>query len=124
MVLRRLCDEASKSDSLVNRSDDNRRKELATLVSDCRRLLKVLKQILKKYNALSAEKKSVAKLRQKIRFGNGEIQDLDRIRGELGIYTQAITLLLNLLAVRSQGKVEAYMESHGKDLKVIKSCLH
>jgi hypothetical protein len=124
IVLQRLSSEASKPDSLLKRSDDNRRKELATLVCDCRRVLEVLKQILEKYNALSEEKRGVTKLWQKIRFGNGEMQDLDKIRGEMGIYTQAITLFLNLLAVESQGKVEAYMDSHGKELKEIKQGLH
>ncbi|KAE8453031.1 hypothetical protein EG329_012218 [Mollisiaceae sp. DMI_Dod_QoI] len=124
VVLSRLELEVSKPDSLLNRKEDNRRKELATLGSDCRRVLGVLSQILEKYNALSDEKRSVTKLWQRVRFGNGEMQDLDKIRGELTTYTQAMTLFLNMVAIGSQGKVEKYMDTHGKELRDIKRSLH
>ncbi|KAF8862407.1 hypothetical protein BDZ45DRAFT_570072, partial [Acephala macrosclerotiorum] len=124
IVLNRLQLEVSKPDSLLNRKGDNRRKELATLARDCRRVIGVLSQILEKYNALPDEKRSVTKLWQRVRFGNGEMQDLGKIRGELATYTQAITLFLNMLAIGSQGKVETYMDTHGKDLQDIKRSLN
>ena len=77
-----------------------------------------------KYNALSNEKRTVQKLWQRVKFGNGEIQDLDKIRSELATHTQAITLFLNILGLGSQGKVERYMESHGDELREIKASLN
>jgi hypothetical protein len=52
------------------------------------------------------------------------MQDLDKIRSELATYTQAITLSLNLVGLGSQGKVERYMESHGDELREIKTSLN
>jgi hypothetical protein len=66
----------------------------------------------------------VQKLWQKVKFGNGEMQDLDKIRSELATYTQAITLFLNLAGLGSQGKVERYMESQGDELRDIKASLN
>jgi hypothetical protein len=124
IVLQRLEVEVSKPDSLLNRSEDNRITELAILARDCRRVLRVLSQILEKYNALSEEKRSVTKLWKQVRFGNGEIQDLGKIRTGLATYTQVITLFLNLLWVGSQGKVERYMNSQGRELLEMKQSLH
>jgi hypothetical protein len=123
-VLQRLEADVSKPEPLLNRSEDNRRNELTTLAKDCRKVLRVLSQILEKYNALSEEKRSVTKLWQRVRFGNGEMLDLEKIRSELATYTQAMTLFLNLLSIGSQGKAEAYRDSHGEELREIKHSLH
>lgn len=56
--------------------------------------------------------------------GNGEMQDLGKIRRELATFTHAITLFLNLLSVGSQGKVGRYMDGHGEELREIKHSLH
>lgn len=64
------------------------------------------------------------KLWQQVKFGNGDMQDLDKIRSTLATHTQAITLSLNLAGLQSQGKVERYMESHGDELKEIKTSLN
>lgn len=112
VVLQQLEKEVSKPRSILNSSDDDRRNELATLAGNCRRVLNVLLQILGKYNALSEQKRSVTKLWKKIRFGNGEMQDLSAIRLQLCAHTNAITLFLNLLSISSQGNVERCMNSH------------
>ena len=124
IVLKRLETEVSKPNSILNRKGDHRRRELATLARDCKNVLNVLSRILEKYNELSEEKKSLKKLWQKVRFGNGEMQDLGKIRLEVVTYTQALTLFLNLLSVGTLGKMEAYMECHGDDLREIKQSLH
>lgn len=123
-VLQRVESEAGKPDSLLKRAGDSDSKELDTLLDGCQAVLNTVSQILEKYNALSAEKRSVTKLWQKVRFGNGKMLDLATIRAEIATYTQAITLFLNILSMESQGKVEAYMESQGNELKEIKSSLH
>jgi hypothetical protein len=64
------------------------------------------------------------KLWQKVKFGNGELEDLDKIRSELATYTQAITLTLSLAGLGSQGKVKRYMENHGDELRDIKANLN
>jgi hypothetical protein len=124
IVLRRVEVEVSKSDSILNETEDNRRRELGRLARHCKRVLKVLEQILKKYNALSDERRSVTKLWQKVKFGNGEMLDFGRIRAELATHTQALNMFLNLLSIGSQGKVEKYMDSHGEELREIKHSLH
>jgi len=124
LVLHRLQLEVSKPESLINRKDDNRRKELAVLSRDCNRVLRVLSQILEKYNALSDEERSFTKLWQRIRFGNGEMQDLTEIRQKISTYTSAITLFLNLLLIGSQGRVERYMDSQGGELKGMRDSLN
>jgi hypothetical protein len=63
----------------------------------------------------------VQKLWQKVKFGNGEMQDLDKIQSELATYTQAITLSLNLVGLGIQGEFERYMESQGDELRDIKA---
>ncbi|KAH7356638.1 hypothetical protein BKA65DRAFT_376779, partial [Rhexocercosporidium sp. MPI-PUGE-AT-0058] len=124
VVLQRLQHEVSKPDSILNRTEDNRRHELGTLTRDCRGVLNVLSSVLEKYNALSEEKRSVTRLWKQVRFGNGEMQDLGEIRTELATYTQAITLFLNLLAMGELGEVSRYMETNGEELREIKNSLH
>lgn len=87
-------------------------------------MLNVLSSVLEKYNALSEEKRSVTKLWKQIRFGNGEMQDIGKLRTELATYTQAITLFLGLLAMGELGKVGRYMETHGEELREIRHSLH
>jgi hypothetical protein len=132
VVLVRLESEVSRPESILSGgagSEDvdrrvEKKKELSGLVSDCERVLKVLASILKKYNALPDDQRIVQKLWQKVRFGNGEMQDLAKIRSELATHTQAITIFLNLLGLGSQGKVERYMETHGAELREIKASLN
>lgn len=123
-VLQRLELEVASPESLLNRKTDNRREELDTLCSDCNCVLRVLQKILEKYNALSEEERSLKKLWQKIRFGNGEMQDLNELRFKLTTSTQALSLFLNMLSIGSQGKVEQYMNSQGPELKEIKTSVN
>jgi hypothetical protein len=57
-------------------------------------------------NAMSEEKRAGKRLWTKIKFGNGEMQDLSEIRVKISTYTSAITLQLNLISMSSQGRVE------------------
>lgn len=106
IVLQRLQREIAKPQSILNNDEDHRREELATLAEHCQRVLKVLSQILEKYNGLSEEKRKVVKLWKTVKFSNGEMQDLSKIRLEISAHTNAITMFLNLLSVGSQGIVE------------------
>ncbi|TVY14039.1 hypothetical protein LARI1_G007596 [Lachnellula arida] len=124
IVLGRVEVEVSKPDSILNNNEDNRRRELEKLARHCERVLNVLEHILDNYNALSDERISVTKLWQKVKFGNGEMLDLGKIRAELATHTQALNLFLNLLSIGTQGKVEKYMDSHGEELRDIKHSLH
>ena len=123
-MLQRLEVEAAKPESLLNRKTESRREELRTLCSDCSSVLKVLQTILHRYNALSEEERSFKKLWQKVKFGNGEMQDLNELRLKIATSTQAINLFLNMLLIASQGKVEQYMDSQGPELKEIKTSVN
>ncbi len=126
IVLRRLEIEISKPNSILTRNNDStdRKEELAQLSEDCRRVLRTLDGILKKYNALSEEKRSATKLWKKVQFGNGEMLDLAELRLKVATSTSALTLFLNLLSIGSQGKVESYMESQGDELKEMRRSLN
>jgi hypothetical protein len=123
-VLRRLEREILKPDSLFNQGDDHRREELSDLCGGCKKVLRVLFQILEKYNALPDKDKSLKKLSQMIRFGNGEMLDLHDIRIKMSQYTAALNLFLAMLSVGSQGRVESYMISQGGELKEIRTSLN
>jgi hypothetical protein len=119
-VLLRLRQELNKSDSIVTRPDDGRFEELHILVKGCRRVLKIIDQVVSKYNSLPDEKRKTTKIWQKVRFGNGELKDLGHIRQELSIYTSALTLFLTLLSMGSQGRIEKHMDIHGTELRELR----
>lgn len=120
IVLRQLQREVAKPNSILQSDHSERRAELATLIEHCFKVLKVLDDILKKYNGLSDEKRRATKLWRKVRFGNGEMQDLSKIRLELSTHTNVITMFLNLSIAGSLGKAEEHMISHGEELKSVR----
>jgi len=124
IVLQRLQIEIQKPDSLLSRTEDGRLDELGTIVRGCRGVLRVLDQVLVKYNGMSDEKRALKKFKLKVQFGNGEMKDVAKIRQELATYTSALTLFLNLLGMGSLGKVEAHMEAHGGELRELKESLN
>ena len=72
--------------------------------------------VLEKYSELPKDKKSTASIWQRVAFGKGEMQDLCNMRLELVTHTNVITMLLNVLLLGSQGRVESYLNDQGKDL--------
>jgi len=124
IVLQCLQGEVEKPNSLINRTDDGRLDELQTIVKGCDRILKVIDQVLKKYDGMSNEKKRVTRFKLKVRFGNGEMKDIEMIRQELATYTSAITLFLNLLSLGSQGKVEEHMVKNREELGELRQSLN
>lgn len=124
IVLQRLQREVEKPNSLINRTDDGRLEELQIIIKGCDQILKVIDQVLNKYNGMSEDKRRVTRFRLKVQFGNGEMKDIGKIRQELATYTNAITLFLNLLGLRSQGKVEEHMERNGKELGELRQSLN
>ncbi|KAE9377865.1 hypothetical protein N431DRAFT_461441 [Stipitochalara longipes BDJ] len=128
VVLTRLEAGVARPESILSGDGtDGKWKELADLVEDCERVLRVLKEILEKvghkYPGCKHERRAWLTCDLKSN-GNGEMQDLDKIRSELATYTQAITLSLNLAGLGSQGKVERYMSSHSDELREIKASLN
>ena len=120
LVLRRLEREAVDPKSPINRPGDACREELTSLISGCREILVVLDKILEKYNTLSDEERSVRKLWQKVRFGNGKMADLGDLRSKVNFYASAFSLYLNMVSMRSIGNVEKQMNEAGGDLKEIR----
>ena len=70
--------------------------------------------ILEKYSELPKDKKSTASIWQRVAFGKGEMQDLCNMRLELVTHTNVITMLLNVLLLGSQGRVESYLNESGE----------
>ena len=124
VVLKRLEHEAAKRESPVNKPGHSYGEELEFIASGCHRVLKVLDQILKKYNALSEEERSGRKLWQKIKFGNGQMADLADYRSKVVYYTSAMSLWLNMISIGTMGSVEKQMNDAGGDLKEIKEAVN
>jgi hypothetical protein len=82
-VLRRLEDQATKPESLLGRQDDSRKEDLSISIEGCSKVLSILDNILEKYHALSEDKRAEKRLWTKIKFWNGEMQDLSELRVEI-----------------------------------------
>lgn len=108
IVLSRLRHESETPLSLLLQLSDNEKLELSHVVNGCGEILKVLNAILEKYGTFS-EDRSVTKLWQRVRFGNGEMQDLSTIRSQLSSQTASLALFLHLVSLGSQGRVERQM---------------
>lgn len=119
IALRQLERETSKPKSILNSSTEHKA-ELATVMKHCRKVLKVLDGILKKYNGLSDKKKKATNFWMKVQFGNGEMQDLSKIRLESSTHTNDITIFLNLSTVGSLGRVEEHMTGHSEKLRAVR----
>ncbi len=122
-ALHRLEQEVSIPDSILTYQDERSQKELKATVEGCQKVLNVLNCILKKYNALSDKERKGKKLWSKIRFGNGEMQDLSDLRTKLLTYTTLLTLQLNLCSMSSQGRVERQIATQGGDLREMKESI-
>lgn len=124
IVLQRLEQEYSKTESPLNRSSDTYKEELRVIGRGCERVLGVLNTIVEKYNRLSEEERSWRKLWQKIRFGNGQVADLQDLRSKIVTHTSAMSLFLNMVSLGSVGRIEQQMTEAGGDLQEIKLAIH
>ncbi|KAH8775087.1 hypothetical protein BGZ57DRAFT_854681 [Hyaloscypha finlandica] len=95
----------SQSHSWVD-ENDSRKEDLSIPIEGRSKVLSILDNILEKYNASSEDKRARKRLWTKIKFGNGEMQDLRELRVKISTYTSAITLQLNLIPMSSQGRVK------------------
>lgn len=118
-VLRQLEAEILKPESLINRRGGTFRKEIQPIIGGCQKILRVLDQVLNKYNELSDDARSGRQLWQKIRYGNGVVADMRDIREKLIYYTSALSLQLNMVSMGSVGRVEQQMNDAVGDLKGI-----
>lgn len=123
-VLRRVQQEVSKPESPINRPGDSYREELASITSGCRMVLNVMDKVLEKYNALSDQDKSIRKLWQKVRFGNGPMVDIGDLRSKVSFYASALSLFMNMISVGSIGRVERRMDQAEGDLRDIRLAVH
>lgn len=117
VVLRRLEQEVEKPGIPIS---DVYKEELEVILGGCEQVLSVFDQVLTKYNALSEQERSIRKLCQKVRFGNGKITDLATMRSKLTYYTSAMSLFVNMVSMGTMGRVERQMNDAGGDLKDIK----
>ena len=117
VVIDRLEKEVSKPESPINRPGDRCKEELQAIVRGCETVLKLLNRVLEKYNTLSEKERSVKKLWQSVRFGNGELADIRDLREKLTYYTSALSLFVNMVSMGSMGRVEQKMETAGEDIR-------
>jgi hypothetical protein len=109
IVLSRLQHEAENPSSLLLHLSVDEKEELNHILKSCDEILKILNAILEKYGTLGDGGRSATKLWQRVRFGNGEMQDLNNIRNQLSSQTASLALFLHLVALGSQGRVERQM---------------
>ena len=120
VVISRLQKEVSKPESPINRPGDRCKEELQAIVGGCETVLKLLNRVLEKYNTLSEKERSVKKLWQRVRFGNGELADIRDLREKVTYYTSALSLFVNMVSMGSMGRVEQKMETAGEDIRDIR----
>jgi hypothetical protein len=124
-VLNRVRREISRSSS--SRENDQRKKELDEHVAGCEHVLRVMNEVLVKYNALGEDKKKgrgLERLWKKIKFANGEKSDLADIRSKLTTHTSALMMSLKLYTLGSLGRVEEQLGNQGGELKGIKESIN
>lgn len=120
VVMRRLEEETAKPESPINRPGDKCKEELQAIVGGCEKPLKLLNRVLEKYNTLSEKERSVRKLWQRVRFGNGELADMKDLREKLIYHTSAISLFVNMVSLGTMGRVEQQMETAGGGLRELR----
>jgi hypothetical protein len=104
-LLRRLRDEMLAPHSLIG-GDTNSKQDLTIIMAYCARQEKELEWMIQKFSGLSAGKGGVGQLWQKMRFGNGKMQDLADIRTKLANCYITLTLTVVLAGSQSRAKVE------------------
>ena len=120
-VIRRLEQEVERAESPINTQEDNNadKEALQDIMHDCGKVLRILDEILEKYNALSEDERSGRKLWQKVRFGNGKMGDLNDLRAKLVLYNTSMAFHLNIICVGTVGKIQQKMIEGGGVLKEI-----
>ena len=118
-VLQRLAQEVAKQESPINRPGETSKEQLERIVIDCEVILTKLDRIVTAYASLGKEKRSVQKIWQEVRFGNGQLVNLREIRSKLKSYTSEIILYLNLVSTSTVGRTEQRMCRGGGVLRDI-----
>ena len=126
VVFKRLEQEIKKPDSPINLAlpSDTCKEELQVITKDCGKILRVLDKILDKYNALSEQERSGRKLWQRIKFGNGEMANLNDLRSKMILYTSSITFYLNMVSMGTIGRIEQEMSRSGGVLREIQRAVN
>ncbi|KAG8527150.1 uncharacterized protein KY384_008580 [Bacidia gigantensis] len=101
-------------------SNESYQEELKFLTAQCKVGLEELNKVVDKYNALRSEGKGSHKLWKQVKFGNGEVVNIETLKNKLVYYTSALTLYINMIVLGCVGRVEKQMDDAGGDLKDIK----
>ena len=125
-ILQRLEQETENPESPINvgTSGNPNREELRVILADCEKLLRVLDDVLNKYNALSEQERSRRKVWQKVKFGNGEMANLSDLRSKVLFFNSSITFYLNILSMETVGRIEQEMNKSGGILRDIQSAVN
>ena len=119
-ILQRLAQEVAKPESPINRPGETSKEQLERIAIDCGGVLQKLDKIVTAYASLSEEKRSVRKIWQRVRFGNGQMADLADLRFKLISYTSEMLLYLNLVSMSTVGRIEQRMNRDEAVLRDIK----
>ena len=119
-VLQRLQQEVVKEDSPIHQPGDTSKEQLEHIASDCGHVLKQLDKMVATYPALTEEKRSSRKIWQTMRFSNEQMANLDGLRSKVVLYTSEMLFYLNLVSMRTVGRIEQQMVKDGGVLKDIK----
>ena len=110
-ALKELEDETRNPESILNRSGDDKKRELEEIVKNCRSVLQQLEKLLSKYKSLGTDRKRVW---DRIKFGREGLQDL---REKLTFHTSAISLLLATLGSGSLGRIEKKLDEIVQEIR-------
>lgn len=120
---KQLENEKNKPESVLNRPNDSCREDVEAFLSGCKKDLLLLDKLLEKYNALGAESGGFKKLRHKVRLGNGKMADLPVLRAKITYYNSILQTQLQLVSIRSAGRVEQSLQDAGGELCEIRKAV-
>ena len=120
IALQRLEQELSKPESPLNLPGDSYTEEIGIHIRGCREVLRVLKTVLEQYIELSGTDtmRTWRKLYQQIKFGNGEVGDLQDLRSKMCIKTSASNITLHMASLDSLGRIEKQMNRYLPEMKI------
>jgi hypothetical protein len=115
-VLRHLKYEVEAPESPLNKDRSIWGRQLSPIIGDCDFTLRQLDGLILKYGRLATTPRI---LRDGVRFGSNEMDQLGTIRVKLISHKTSLTLFLDTIQLHQSGKVATTLDNHGGQLDVI-----
>lgn len=124
-VLRHLKYEVEAPESPLNRDSSIWGRQLAPIIGDCDYTMRELDGLLMKYGRLATNSAGASSptstriLWDRVKFGSNEMDKLGAVRVKLISHKTSLTLFLDAIQLRQNGKMAATLDNHGGQLDII-----